>query len=88
MNQASPTRSPWLARGALFAAFATLLATAPFAAQANPRHHGERAQACQSCGTVISTRTYQQAGSGSAASPKPAPAAGITANTSKWSTAG
>ena len=47
MNQASPTRSPWLARGALFAAFATLLATAPLAAQANPRHHGERAQVCR-----------------------------------------
>ncbi|MEC5162889.1 glycine zipper 2TM domain-containing protein [Janthinobacterium sp. CG_S6] len=65
MTPAFPTRSPWLARGALCAALATLLAAAPFAAQANPRHHGERAQACQSCGTVISTRTYQQAGNGS-----------------------
>lgn len=60
MKQASHTRSPWLARGALCAALAALLASAPIAAQAAP-HHAERARACQSCGTVISTRTYQQA---------------------------
>ncbi len=61
MKQASHSPSPWLARGALVAAFATLLAAAPFAAQAEPSRHGERARACHSCGTVISTRTYQQA---------------------------
>ncbi len=48
----------------LCAAFATLLATAPLAAQASPSHHGNRATSCQSCGTVISTRSYQQQGCG------------------------
>ncbi|MDC8758094.1 glycine zipper 2TM domain-containing protein [Janthinobacterium fluminis] len=61
MKQASTTRFPGLARAALCAAFASLLAAAPLAAQAAPSQRGAHAAACQSCGTVISTRTYQQA---------------------------
>ena len=40
----------------IVAAFVTAMATAPMAVQAQPRDHG-----CRDCGTVISSRTVEQA---------------------------
>jgi outer membrane lipoprotein SlyB len=49
-----------LTRSALCAALIVLLGAAPLAAQASHRHHAKHASACQRCGTVISTSTYQR----------------------------
>jgi len=60
MQQPSTVFRPAFARGLLFAALlggTALASLAPMAAQAAPRH----AAACRACGTVISTRSYQQA---------------------------
>lgn len=51
---------PTARKGAILAAAAIALAgAAAFPAQASPGHHGEAR--CASCGTVISTRSYQRA---------------------------
>ena len=55
MKQNPARTSASLSRSAIFAALFMLSGLAPVAAQAAPSH------ACQNCGTVISTHTYQKA---------------------------
>ncbi len=49
-----------LTRGALCAVLIAVLGVAPIAAQATQSHHSTRASACQRCGKVISSHTYQR----------------------------
>jgi outer membrane lipoprotein SlyB len=48
-------------RTALMAIAAAALGSVAVAAQAEPSHHRESSPRCASCGTVISTHTYQRA---------------------------
>lgn len=64
MNQTTtPTtrKAATMIRSALFALTLSGVAFAPLAAQAEPDHHNNRPAACRDCGTVISTRTYEEA---------------------------
>ena len=58
MTQASTRTATTLMRSALFALTLSGAAFAPLAAQAAPNHHDNR---CDDCGTVVSSRTYQEA---------------------------
>ena len=55
MNFTTPFKSARTS-SLIAAAFVTAMATAPMAVQAQPRDHG-----CRDCGTVISSRTVEQA---------------------------
>jgi len=56
MKFATPFKSSSRKSALLIAAFITSMAAAPMAVQAQPRDHG-----CRDCGTVISSRTVEQA---------------------------
>jgi len=62
MNRTMNRTPRALARTALFALALAGSAAAPLAAYADPGHNGPGA--CQSCGTVISSHTYEQGGKG------------------------
>lgn len=48
-------------RGLLVAVAVAASGATPLAAQAAPSHHGRGAEHCASCGTVVSTHSYQRA---------------------------
>lgn len=56
MKFSTPFQSSSRKSALLIAAFVTSMAAAPMAVQAQPRDHG-----CRDCGTVISSRTVEQA---------------------------
>lgn len=61
MNQLSKRVTSLRTRAALIVSVAMLLGLPPLAAQAASSNHGTAASSCTSCGTVISTHTYQRA---------------------------
>ena len=56
MTFSSPFKTTSRKSALLIAAFVTSMASAPMAVQAQPRDHG-----CRDCGTVVSSRTVEQA---------------------------
>jgi outer membrane lipoprotein SlyB len=56
MKFATPFQATSRKSALLIAAFVTAMASAPIAVQAQPRDHG-----CHDCGTVVSSRTVEQA---------------------------
>jgi outer membrane lipoprotein SlyB len=61
MNQLSKRIGPFRVRASFVAVVVSICGIAPLAAQAASSYHGTAAPSCTSCGTVISTHTYQRA---------------------------